>query len=54
MTILIANIGTSDIAVEISGHYIPIGFNRNEIVSASISRGSREKKSKQSAQSVIK
>ncbi|MEZ2339582.1 hypothetical protein [Microcoleus sp.] len=30
-TILIANIGTSDIAVEIDGHYIPIGFNRNEI-----------------------
>lgn len=29
-TILIANIGTSDIAVEMSGHYIPIGFNRDE------------------------
>jgi hypothetical protein len=30
MTILIANIGTSDLAVKIGDYYIPIGFDRNE------------------------
>jgi CRISPR-associated protein (Cas_Csm6) len=30
MTILIANIGTSDLAVKIGEYYIPIGFDRNE------------------------
>ena len=29
-TILVANIGTSDIAIEIEEFYIPIGFDRNE------------------------
>jgi hypothetical protein len=30
MTILIANIGNSDLAINIDGYYIPIGFDRNE------------------------
>ena len=30
MTILIANIGTSDLAVKIDDYYLPIGFDRNE------------------------
>jgi hypothetical protein len=30
MTILIANIGTSDLAVKIDEYYLPIGFDRNE------------------------
>ena len=30
MTILIANIGTSDLAVKVEEYYIPIGFDRNE------------------------
>ncbi len=30
MSILIANIGTSDLSVSIDGHYYPIGFDRNE------------------------
>ena len=30
MAILIANIGTSDIAVKIEEYYIPVGFDRNE------------------------
>jgi hypothetical protein len=30
MTILIANIGTSDLAVKVDDYYIPIGFDRNE------------------------
>ncbi|MBZ8180524.1 hypothetical protein [Oscillatoria salina] len=30
MTILLTNMGTSDLAVKIDGHYLPIGFDRNE------------------------
>jgi len=30
MTILIANIGTSDLAVNVEGYYLPIRFDRNE------------------------
>ena len=30
MTILIANIGTSDLAVKVEEYYIPVGFDRNE------------------------
>ncbi|MBD2580124.1 hypothetical protein [Oscillatoria sp. FACHB-1406] len=30
MTLLIANIGTSDLAVKIDNYYVPIGFDRNE------------------------
>ena len=30
MAILVANIGTSDLAIELDGYYIPIGFDRTE------------------------
>ncbi|HBB34726.1 MAG TPA: hypothetical protein DDZ80_25830 [Cyanobacteria bacterium UBA8803] len=30
MTILLANIGTSDLAIEINGYYFPVGFDREE------------------------
>lgn len=31
MSILIANVGTSDIAIKVDAHYLPLGFDRNEI-----------------------
>lgn len=30
MKILLANIGTSDLAVEIDGYWFPVGFDRSE------------------------
>ncbi len=30
MTILIANIGTSDLSIKIDDYYIPVGFDRSE------------------------
>ena len=44
MTILIANIGTSDLAVKIGEYYIPIGFDRDEknVDSLGLSKEERE------------
>ncbi|MBW4598420.1 MAG: hypothetical protein KME29_02100 [Calothrix sp. FI2-JRJ7] len=30
MTILIANIGTSDLLIKIDDYYVPVGFDRSE------------------------
>lgn len=47
MTILIANIGTSDLAVKIDDYYLPIGFDRSEpnhdVALAELSENEKEK-----------